>query len=353
MMGRPGPRRRRGGQSPRDLRDRPPGPAGWVAFVVAVGLVLAACSNPPPAEQLVTATETTFGGDVAFSLRARIDQASLEELGDRAGTLRQLLDSTEITGRRTAETLAVNVTALGVDAFRLRAFGAEELYLMVAFDVLGALTEVPDPAVFGPRLLDAGVDQEVVVALTTLFGGDWVGVTGDIGTGLLDQLPGRRASPRASGAAEGATRSAAASPGGPVRELIGGDVAGFVDRYVAVTDVEGTEAGRRFDVRVDVPALFADLSAGALPGGARPTPPPPLEGTILLADGQVTRMTLELAALGDAPTGSLLGGIDLVLEITEQGEVEPATRPPDAATVSADQLVDATRTLVRTAAEGG
>ena len=303
--------------------------------MVVLALLVGGCSRTRTPTQVVRdAVVRTLGGDVTFALTAAADRTALDALGPDAAPVASALNGFSLLGARTAGATRLVLQVRGdVRLVELVTFGDGSVYLRT--DLTGLEGDGLD------RLLDdlsrSGAPASVVTGVETLFGGDWVGVTGEAALdGLLDGLDGEDVA--------GASEPAAVGPAleDVLRGLVGAaqvgeptDLPADARRYpltIAAEDaVDGlTAAG---DTLVDVPVVGA-LLAG-LEGGD-------VAGDLVVADGVVTSILVRVRA-GAVDAGNL----ELRLDLADHGDVAPIP-VPDAVAVTAEDLAAALRALLAT-----
>lgn len=288
-----------GRRSSRPPRGRP----ALRALALVPVLLLAAC-EADPARELEDAVAATVAQPVAFDLTARADRAALDELGAGAADAAAFLEGFAVTGTRAGDGRTHLAVSIGGTAPLLEAIVVPDAALLLRTG-LGELlgVEGADPErELGPALDELGVDPEGRDALVASFRGGWVAVTGLDDLGELLDADGRAGA-------------------GSVLDL---------QALLAATRVTGArDAGevRRLDVEVAA-AVFAPLL------GEPEDPDEVLPGTVVLRDGVVLEVRLDLSP------GSDTGTVEVILTLSDHG-VEPDLEPPEPdATLSRAQLLD-------------
>lgn len=304
-----------------------------LALGVAAAL-LAGCS-PDVADQrrevLRDVAAASFEGPVAFALGIEADEQDLAGFGPDAAGLAELLATASVAGVVEEDRVAAGLTVAGGDLVQVRVVAPGEQY--VRFD-LGALEATGAKATDGAsgtaeqRLADAlrATDLEPAArdAVLAAGRGDWVRLVPEPG--------------RADGG-DGVGTSVAAAMVALLRSIEPVDHTGELDRE----RFDGS-----LDVRVDPARALA--AAVAVLGDVAPqdlaTPEESeeaLDGRVVVEDGQVRSVTLDLRGLGGRAED---GEVALVLQLRQLGAGEDLVRaPPAALEVTAEQLRRATAVL--------
>lgn len=312
--------------------------------VPLTGLVLSlavACSSAPadPAGRLASAVSETVATEFAYDLTVDAAPEALGSLDDAStGGTSELLSSLRVAGVVEGERAAsIAVTLVGESpVVEVRSISDEAVYARLGLGDLLASTgggEAPPAERIEPLLAMLGLApraQEVVVAA---LDGEWVGVEGEIDAARLGALVGPSASPGDAEAEE------------DVRRQLGGDLPGFVQRFITVTDEREQEDGRVYDVELELRELVRALGGiGGAPGGgfeaALDGLPPTVPGTVETRAGLVTLMSFDVAGAAREAGREVDGAISIDLALSDHGAVEPVAPPDDAVTMTGEQLDD-------------
>lgn len=305
-----------------------------LALTTVVALLLAACGTPDPQTRLERAVQETIRGSFAYELTLDADQAALGDGGPTATFAQSLL----VAGRRDGDALELRVGLGGFDLLEVRSLSEEEVYVRVRLDQLAGLVGGGfDPqATLVPALEQAGVSQEVIDAVTAAFRGEWIGVQGEIDSQeLQDAFRGATPTEDASAAEQA------------IREALCDDLTGFIECYVTVEEVREVEGATHFDVELAVRELVRAIAQAASGeeaedlGSDLAEVPESAPAEIVVEDGRVTRVRVDLAEAVRSAGGDVPGAMALNLDLSDHGEVEPITAPEGAVTISGDQLADA------------
>lgn len=314
------------------------------ALLVLLALVAAACSQPDPQQRLEDAFGRTFDGSFAYQLTVEADDEALQGLGANSAQAGAVLQGLAVAGRKDGEALELRVGFGGFDLLQFRSLGEEELYLKMALDQLGAFLGGgqgfdPDTTVV-PPLQQAGVSQDVIAAVRAAFNGQWVGIQGPIDSERLQGQLGATPTETSTGQDEA------------VREALCEDLEGFAECYLEVQDMTEEDGRTVFDVRLALRELARAL-AEAAPTGEQVEDldadladlPEQVPATAVVQDGVVTRLTLDVAEAMRSAGTETQGTIDLHLDLSEHGDVEPIEAPDGAVSITGDQLADAMASL--------
>lgn len=277
----------------------------------------------------------TFAEVVAFNLTVAADDEDLAAFGAEAGPLAALLAGSSVAGVLEEDRLAAGLALGGVDLLQVRVVAPGEQYLRFN---LGALAELAtgEQAVVGSELDDALADRDLEPAardaLLAAARGEWVRLMGE--------------------ATDGTDGTTGPGAGSSVAEALAALL-----RSAEPVGHEGDLEAERFDGRIDVEvdleralAAAAEVLAGVAPS-AVPTAAEDgtevLPGRVLVEDGVVRSVILELGALadGDGDRGGEDDGsegeseVELVLDLrTVTPGDDLVTAPPDAVEVTREQL---------------
>lgn len=299
------------------------------------GLFLAGC-GPSEDDQrraaLDAAIATTVQGVLAFNLSLDAPDGALTGFGEAAGPLAGLLATSSAAGVIEGDLLAVGLTVGGVDLLQARVTGPGEQY--VRFD-LGGLVQLASEADatledrLAAALDDAGLDAEARDATLAAARGQWVRLVTaapdedvqDAGTSVLTALE---------------ELLAATTPVGHEGDLGAEPFDGQLDVEVDLARALAVASAALANVDLDV----ADLEA--------PEEAEVLEGRLLIADGIVRALVLELGPLASAADAGVEDpeDVELVLDLRTLDPENQLVRPPeDAVELTADQLQTAIAAL--------
>ena len=299
------------------------------------GLFLAGC-GPSEDDQrraaLDAAIATTVQGVLAFNLSLDAPDGALTGFGEAAGPLAGLLATSSAAGVIEGDLLAVGLTVGGVDLLQARVTGPGEQY--VRFD-LGGLVQLASEADatledrLAAALDDAGLDAEARDATLAAARGQWVRLVTaapdedvqDAGTSVLTALE---------------ELLAATTPVGHEGDLGAEPFDGQLDVEVDLARALAVASVALANVDLDV----ADLEA--------PEEAEVLEGRLLIADGIVRALVLELGPLASAADAGVEDpeDVELVLDLRTLDPENQLVRPPeDAVELTADQLQTAIAAL--------
>ena len=299
------------------------------------GLFLAGC-GPSEDDQrraaLDAAIATTVQGVLAFNLSLDAPDGALTGFGEAAGPLAGLLATSSAAGVIEGDLLAVGLTVGGVDLLQARVTGPGEQY--VRFD-LGGLVQLASEADatledrLAAALDDAGLDAEARDATLAAARGQWVRLVTaapdedvqDAGTSVLTALE---------------ELLAATTPVGHEGDLGAEPFDGQLDVEVDLARALAVASAALANVDLGV----ADLEA--------PEEAEVLEGRLLIADGIVRALVLELGPLASAADAGVEDpeDVELVLDLRTLDPENQLVRPPeDAVELTADQLQTAIAAL--------
>ena len=292
------------------------------------GLLVVGC-GPSVEDQrraaLDAAIATTVQGVLAFNLSLDAPDGALAGFGEAAGPLAGLLAASSAAGVIEEDRLAVGLTVGGVDLLQARVTGPGEQY--VRFD-LGGLVQLASEADatledrLAAALDDAGLDAEARDATLAAARGQWVRLVTatpdqdaqDAGTSVLTALE---------------ELLAATTPVGHEGDLDDEPFDGQLDVEVDLARALAVASAALANIEVDVADLEAPQEADVL------------EGRLLIADGIVRALVLELGPLASAADAGVEDpeDVELVLDLRTLDPENQLVRPPeDAVELSADQL---------------
>ncbi len=258
------------------------------AAVALAATVLAGCG--PSQDELVEravqdAAAALAAEPFAFELGLEAAQDGLDALGDALGAIGPILASGAVSGVADGPRLSLTLSLLGLDVLEVRSLGEEELFVRLDLGRFAALTagaggfDAAAADSIAAQLRAAGVEDAVSDAIVASVEGGWIAVVGERPTTEADG-------------------SAALG-----RALAGVLRAAQVTRSFGELD-EDVPAEALLDVSL-APRAALDAVLGALVGldsltavddGER------LPGSVLLADGRLRTVTIDLAQ----PVGELI-----------------------------------------------
>lgn len=276
--------------------------------VLAVLVVLAGCrGEPEPREELEQAVRATEETSVSFAFSAVADRGALESLEGGAADAAAFLEDAGLVGGRDPDGALRLAVTLGGDESLLEVVSLPDGPLLLRSGLGSVLGIGPGDSTeqLDPALEALGVDEAGRRALAVSFAGGWLEVTdlGDVDGALAELFGG----------------------GGDEREVVAlGDLSGLLD---AVTIRDARDAGdvRRFDVELDRAALPGTSGVDA----------PPLPGTVVLRDGLLEEVRVELPS-DDGEQGV----VEAVLDVRPVEEGPAVLRPEADAQLTAEQLLD-------------
>jgi hypothetical protein len=280
--------------------------------VLVVALVVAGCGQAPE-DELGDAARATADETITFDVSARADDRALDDLGADAADAAAFLDDAGVTGAREPGGRLRIALTIGGQAPLLDVLSDPDGTVLLRTG-LGELFGVPetDPgSELDPLLEGIGVDAAGRDALAASFRGAWIELTdvSDLGE-LVDGATGEP------GAAGETGDSGEAEPVTLERVL------------ETVTVIEARDAGdvRRLDVEVSAAALLT------LVGATLDDPPPPLPGTVVVRDGLVREVRVDLDGEGGDE-------VEVVATITPADDTV-VQRPTPEASLTGAELFD-------------
>lgn len=262
---------------------------------------------------LTSAVDTTIAETLAFNLTVDAPDAALAGLGDEAGPLAALLAGSSVAGVIEEDRLAVGLTVASVDLVQVRVTGPGEQFVRFDLGSLAALVSASDNPI-GARLAaaldEAGLDGPAREAVLAAAGGEWVRLAADAGEG-------------------------------PVTDA-GTSVRGALEQLLLAAEPVGHEGDLgeepfdgQLDLRID-PAEAVAVAGAALAGIVTDELPTPttaesLDGRLLVADGRVRALVVELGPLA-ADQVEDADAVELVLDLRVLEDAEQLVRAPQVRT---------------------
>jgi hypothetical protein len=325
----------------------------WTRIVVALAAavtMLAACSGGEPAdpsERLAQAMERTFEGSFQYRIAAVSDRDALEGLGAEARQVAQFLNAFSVAGTVNGDVTSLEIRAVTTTpAFEIRRFAADDVFIRLGItDLLGPGLQVDLEERILPAMVQLGIPRTVRSATTSLFSGQWVSVQGefdgDLGGLLADEV----------------VDDPSMDPQ-RLQEDLGGNLPGFVRRFVTVDQELESDGQRRYTVDLQLRALLrtvGEVNAEASIGGLLDlaaleeqlaTLPEQVAGEIVVQDGLVTSIRFDVAAAARDAGQDVPGTIQLRFDISEHGQTPELERPDTAVVVPSDDLATALRIML-------
>lgn len=311
---------------------------GGLALVLLT-VLSGACASDEPQAQLARALKSTLRSPFAYEFALQADQEALSRLGPEGEQARLFFQGLNISGQRARQRDSLALSVLGIDAFELRSVDADTRYLRFGLDQLAAmLGEGDSTAQIVPLLAERGLSNEAIAAVAAAFRGEWLGVEGRLEAAELRAVLSSEVGtepPRPERSDES------------LRDALGGDVDGFVERFVVVNNVSGSDDERRFDVslrvrelvravaRVDPTSQVQDIEAGLR---ALPELSP---GMVTARDGVVTNVLVDFAEAARAAGEQVSGTTTARLDVSQHGKVGDIEPPPGAVTITDEHFLEA------------
>ena len=332
-----------------------------VSLVAGLVLVGAACGQgglpADPTDAVGTALDSTFQNDYAFDFHIDVSDDAFPP-GETQGSDAQfatIIKTLKVAGRvapgedyGTGRT-AVTVSAMGSQFIEVVTINDGEepaASLRVDLSPLAAfIGSTPTPEQVLEQLQLQEAPAEVKELVTALVNGDWVTVTGNFEPGDFGDLGSEAPSIDPSEAASAA------------REALGGDIAGAIERFAVVTEREDAAEGTRvFDLELKVREL-AEALVGAIEGivdeeipqedieEGLADAPETIGGFSVTTEGEVvTRLMLDVGeaarSAGEEGVEIAPGDVQVVLDLSDHGEIEAIEAPDAAVTISTDELAE-------------
>lgn len=317
------------------------------ALLAVVALVAAACGGEPddPNAALAEAFEATFDDSVAYALSVDADNGVLTDLAEDQGQLAALVGGLTLDGVVDEGATSLRVRGLGSTLLELRSLDdGETLYAQLGIQDLLAMAAGGD---IDPAQLLAfaapDLPEDAREVLEAALGGQWVAIEGGVDDAVA-------------GAAETGTEEAEAL----LDDLTGGDVGGFLERYVTVDGEDRGDAVRTIEVAFELREFLRATAAlgEGLDGGPADADTGDLEadlaelperipGVVTIRDGLVTELRFGLDEPMRDAGATVDGRLDLVLVLSDHGAVTPVETPDGALSITSEQLRDALGTLGR------
>lgn len=333
---------------------RPERSTPWAVRVgvvlLAAATVLAACrpgEPADPAERFSQAVERTFDGSFRYRLSAVSDRDALEALGDEARQVAQFLNAFSLAGTISDDVTSLEVRAVTTTpAFEIRRFAEGDVFVRLGIsDLLGPGLEVDLEERILPAMIDLGIPRTVRNATTALFSGEWIGVQGQFDEDLGGVLSGE------------VVDNPSLDPE-RLQEDLGGNLPGFIGRFVTVQQELEDDGQRRYRVDLQLRALLrtvgevnAEVSMGGLLDLAAleaqlESLPEEVAGEVIVEDGVVTSIRFDVAEAARQSGQDVAGTIQLRFDLTEHGDPAPLGRPDTAVVVPSDDLATALKIML-------
>jgi hypothetical protein len=318
-----------------------------MGLLLAAALVVGLGGCGPGQDQLVavalddaarTVATETFG----FRLDVDTDDAAAALLEEQVGPLGPLMVSAAVRGIADGDRLSLSVELLGITVLDVRSIGASELFVRLDLgsfaELLGEAAATERGATLGEtvgaQLLANGVEGPVAAAIVAATDGRWVALT--TGVPILDSSQtgtGDGASALGLALAEVLRAAIVTGTFGELRDGTPADV--LLDIELSPRTALG--AAMAVLTGLDPTGVFRDVRESATPS---PVPLDVIRGSVILDDGLLETMTLDLgdalpALLGD---GVVAGSYVLTLDMAQANEVVPIERPPVVATLTLAEL---------------
>lgn len=260
--------------------------------------------------------DATIAETLAFNLTVDAPDAALAGLGDEAGPLAALLAGSSVAGVIEEDRLAAGLTVANVDLVQVRVTGPGEQFVRFDLGSLAGLVSTSDNPIgaqLAAALDDAGLDGPAREAVLAAAGGEWVRLETDTG--------------------EGPVTDAGTSVRGALEQLL-----------LAAEPVghEGDLGAEPFDGQLDLridPAEAVAVAGAALAGVVpdelpTPTTSESLDGRLLVADGRVRALVVELGPLAAGTDRQIEDAdeVELVLDLRVLEDAEQLVRAPEVRT---------------------
>jgi hypothetical protein len=319
-----------------------------VVVTAVLALVLAACGgDDDPSSALADAFERTFSDSLAYELTIDADDAALTGMAEDDGQVAAIVRGLALEGVMDDDAMSLTVRGLGSPLLELRSLDeGDTLFARLGIRDLLALAGGGD---FDPAQLLAlsGTELSAETEAVVLAGleGRWLAIEG----GFEEAID--------AGASEDTEEAEAA-----VEELLGGDLAGFLERYVTAAGEDRGDEQRTIEVEFqlreflraasEVDAEAAGVSTDDLEADLAELPET-VPGLVTLQDGLVTELRIELATPLRDSGAEVDGDLDLVLDLYDHGAVDPVVAPEDPLAVTPEQLEEAFEALSGSGMGGG
>lgn len=315
-----------------------------VVLLAVLALVVTACGSEPsdPNERLAEAFRETFDAPFSYRFVVEADREALDGLGQGAGQAAAFLSGFAVEGVVHDDTASARVKGLGTDLMEMRAVGEEQLYVRLGVQDLLALLGGGGFAAEDvvPALESMGVSPELRAAVLDLLTGKWVGIEGGFDPASLGALAGGEDQQVDDEEAREAFEDA-----------FGEDIPTFFERFVEVVGEPSDEEGvDNYQVLLQLREILRaasemneelgvsdDLSREDLEADLAELPAT-VPGEVSVTDGVVTSIAFRIAETVRDSGTELTGDLDLIVDFSQHGEVEPVAAPEDATVVSAEAV---------------
>lgn len=305
-------------------------------LLAVVALLAAACGGEPddPGTALAEAFEATFDDAFAYELTVDADSGVLTDLAEDQGQVAALIGGMALDGVVDEGVGSLRIRGLGSTLLELRSLDdGEVLYARLGIQDLLAMAAGGDvdPA---QLLAFAAPDlpEDARQALEAAIGGQWLAIEG----GFDDAV---------AGTTDTSTEEARAL----LDDLTGGDVGGFIERYVTVDGEDRGDAIRTIEVAFELREFLRATAAlgdevGVDDAAERDLEadlaelPERIPGVVTIRDGVVTELRFGLDGPMREAGASIDGRLDVLIELSDHGAVAPVAAPEGALRVTSEQL---------------
>lgn len=311
-----------------------------LALLAAVITLTAACSgDADPEDAFADAVAETFDGSYRYEITIEADRSALGGLGDDAPQATALLAGLGIEGAVTDDGSSFAVGVLGSPLLEVRTVEAGAFLRLGIEDLLSAFGGGFDPrADLEPALAALGLEPDVQTAILAAIGGAWVGIEGGIDTTAIAELFG------VTGDGDGTQTE--------LPDALGGDLEGFVERYIIVSEAAagGGDDVEEYDVEVQLRELLRDGAAsgdgdGAVTDADLAELPETLPGTVTVQDGLIQAITVDVAAAARAQGAAGEGALVVRIDLSDHDAVDAIETPSAEVTITSEQLTTALERL--------
>lgn len=323
--------------------------ARLLVLLLVLGALSACRSGEPadPTERFAQAVERTFEGSFRYRLSAVSDRDALDALGAESRQVAQFLNAFSLAGTISDEVTSLEVRAVTTTpVFEVRRFAEDDVFVRLGIsDLLGPGLEVDLEERILPAMIELGMPRTVRSAATSLFQGEWVGVQGrfdeDLGGVLSDEV----------------ADDASVDPE-RLQEDLGGNLPGFVRRFLSVQQEIEDDGRRRYAVDLQLRALLrvvgevnAEVSVGGLLDLAAleaqlEALPEEVAGEVIVEEGLVTSIRFDVAEAARQAGQDVGGTIQLRFDLSDHGAPPQLGRPDTAVVVPSDDLATALRIML-------